>query len=115
MTFPVLKTAAAAQYPFERVVQFSTQAVRFLDGSRQSYRIYASGLRQWILKLDLLDEQELGEVIGFMEAQGSTPFAYTDPVSGTTAPKCVLSGEQFDAGMTDEMRGQARLVIEEIV
>ncbi len=32
-TFPVLKTGAAAQYPLDRGVRFSTQAVRFMDGS----------------------------------------------------------------------------------
>lgn len=114
MNFPVLKTSAVAQYPLGRGVQFSTRAVRFLDGSRQSFRLYGSGLRRWDVRLDQLDEQELGALIAFAEAQGSTPFAYTDPVTGTTAARCVISGGQFDAGMTGEMNGQARVVIQEI-
>ena len=70
-TFPVLKTGAVAQYPLERGVRFSTQAVRFMDGSRQRFRLYGPGLRRWTLKLDLLDEQELGAVISFVEQQTS--------------------------------------------
>jgi hypothetical protein len=114
MAFPLLKTSAVAQYPLERVQRFSTRTVSFLDGSRQSFCVYGGGLRRWCLRLDLLDESELGEVIAFAEAQGGTPFAYTDPITGTTATKCVISGEQFSTGMTGEMNGQARLLIEEI-
>lgn len=114
MTFPALKTGAVAQYPFERGVRFSTQAVRFLDGSQQRFRLYGNGLRRWTIKLDLLDEQELGAVIAFVEAQGSAVFAFIDPVSGATSSNCVISGEQFDATMTGEMMGQTAVLIEEI-
>ena len=48
-TFPYLKTGAAAQYPLDFGVRFATQAVRFLDGSQQSFRLYGSGLRRWTL------------------------------------------------------------------
>jgi hypothetical protein len=114
MTFPALKTGAVAQYPLERGVRFSTQAVRFLDGSQQRFRLYGNGLRRWTVKLNLLDEQELGAVIAFVEAQGSAVFAFTDPVSGTTASNCVISGEQFDAAMTSEAMGKTTVLIEEI-
>jgi hypothetical protein len=114
MTFPTLKTGAVAQYPLECGVRFSTQAVRFLDGSRQRFRLYGGGLRQWAVKLDLLDERELSAVIAFVEGQGSAVFAFTDPVSGSIAASCVISGEQFDATMTNEMSGRTTVVIEEI-
>ena len=39
-------------------------------------------------------------MIAFVEQQGSAPFAFTDPVTGAIAAKCVISGEQFDATMT---------------
>lgn len=114
MTFPVLKTAAVAQYPLGHGLRFSTLAVPFLDGSRQNFRLYGGGLRRWTVRLDLLDEQELGELIGFAEAQGGAPFAYVDPLTGTTAARCVISGDKFAAAMTGELDGQAQLVIEEI-
>jgi len=113
-TFPVLKTGAVAQYPLDRAVRFSTQAVRFMDGSQQRFRLYGAGLRRWTLKLDQLDEQELGAVIAFAEQQGSAVFAFTDPVTGENAATCMISGQQFDATMSREMNGQTTVVIEEI-
>jgi hypothetical protein len=114
MTFPLLKTGAVAQYPLERGARFSTQAVRFLDGSQQRFRLYGSELRRWAVKLELLDAQELSAVIAFVEAQGSAVFAFTDPVSGSTVSNCVISGEQFAATMTSETDGQTTVVVEEI-
>jgi hypothetical protein len=114
MNFPVLKTAAVAQYPLERSVEFATQSVRFLDGSQQRFRLYGTGRRRWAIKLDLLDEQELDAVIAFGEAQGSAVFAFADPISGTTVDKCIISRDRFDATMTGESVGQAVVEIEEI-
>ena len=113
-TFPTLKTGAPAQYPLERGVRYATQAVRFMDGSRQRFRLYGTGLRKWTLKLDQLDEGELGAVTEFVEQQGSAPFAFTDPTTGTVASKCVIAGYQLDTTMKQEMNGQTTVVIEEI-
>src|SRR5271166_1175125 len=96
-TFPILKTGAVAQYPLDRGVRFSTQAVRFLDGSRQRFRLIGTGLRRWTLKLALLDEEELGAVIAFVEEQTSATFAFTDPITGDNVAGCIVSGQQFDA------------------
>jgi hypothetical protein len=114
MSFPLLKTGAVAQYPLARSVRFSTQAVRFLDGSQQRFRLYGNGLRRWIVNLDLLDAQELSAVIAFVELQRSGIFAFTDPVTGSVATRCALASEQFDATMTNEASGQTTVVIEEI-
>src|SRR3954452_25337729 len=89
MAFPVLKTSAVAQYPLERSLRSSTQSVRFMDGGRQSFPMRGRTLRSWNVRLDLLDEQELGELIAFADAQGGTPFAYTDPVTGAEVPRCI--------------------------
>ena len=115
MIFPILKTGAVAQYPLGRSVRFATQAVRFMDGSQQRFRLYGPGLRRWTVQLDLLDEQELAALIAFVESQGGVAFPFTDPVSGTVAANCVISGETFDATMTGEMNGQASILIEEIL
>ena len=114
MNFPTLKTGAAAQYPLDYGVRFSTQAVRFMDGSQQRFRLYGTGLRRWTLKLDMLDEQELGEVIAFVEQQGNAPFAFTDPATGAVASTCVISGQQLDVTMKSELSGQTTVTIEEI-
>jgi hypothetical protein len=114
MAFPTLKTGAVAQYPLDRGFRFRTQAVRFMDGSQQRYRIYGANLRQWLVKLDLLDEQELGALIVFVEQQGGATFAFTDPVTGDNVATCIISGQSFAGGMTDEMNAQATVLIEEI-
>jgi hypothetical protein len=113
-TFPALKTGAVAQYPLVRGVRYSTEAVRFMDGSQQRFRLSGAGLRRWTVKLDQLDETELGAVIAFVEQQQSATFSFTDPVTGDNVAPCAISGNLFSAGMTREMSGQASLVIEEI-
>lgn len=114
MTFPLLKTGAVAQYPLDRGTLFSTQAVRFLDGSQQKFRLCGMGLRRWRVSLDLLDEEELCALIDFVDAQGSGTFAFTDPISGQTTATCVLATQQFDAAMQAELRGQASIEIQEV-
>jgi hypothetical protein len=113
-TFPILKTGALAQYPLARGVRYSTQAVQFMDGSRQRFRLYGNGLRRWTVRLDQLDETELGAVIAFVEQQVGANFTFTDPATGDNVANCAISGEQFTAGMTREINGQATLLIEEI-
>ena len=114
-TFPtLLKTRAVAQYPLSRTASLSTQAVRFLDGSRQTYQIGGAGLRSWVIKLDLLDETEVSAVIAFAEQIGTGTFSFTNPVTGETAAKCVLAGEQLETSLVDELRGKLMLGIEEV-
>ena len=115
MIFPALKTGAVAQFPLGRSVRYSTQAVRFMDGSQQKFRLNGYGLRRWTVKLDQLDETELSALIDFVDAQGSATFSFTDPTTGSAVANCVIGGEQFDATLTGEMIGQASIVIEEIV
>jgi hypothetical protein len=112
--FPTLKSGAVAQYPLQAGSRYSTQSVRFLDGSRQCYRIQAPALRRWTIQLTQLDETELSEVVAFVEQQWLAPFAFTDPISGQTANQCIISGEKMQSGMKQEADGQATLVIEEI-
>jgi hypothetical protein len=114
-TFPtLLKTGSVAQYPLSRVTNLATQAVRFLDGSQQTYQLNGAGLRNWTVNLDLLDETELSAVIAFAEQTGTGTFSFTNPVTGETAAKCVISGAQLDAALVNELDGQTTLGIEEV-
>ena len=114
-TFPMLlKTGAIAQYPLSRVSSVATQAVQFLDGSQQTYQLSGAGLRSWSLNLDLLDETELAAIVAFAEQIGTGTFSFTNPVTGETAAKCVLSGEQLETSLVDELSGKATLGIEEV-
>jgi hypothetical protein len=113
-TFPALRTGAVAQYPLDSSVRFQTQSVRFMDGSRQRFRLYGSGLRRWTIRLDLLDEQELATLTAFTEQQGTAIFPYTDPVTGDQVASCIISGQIYGSGMADEMNANATVEIEEV-
>jgi hypothetical protein len=114
-TFPILlKTGAIAQYPFSRETTLATQAVRFLDGSRQTFQLSGAGLRSWTVNLDLLDETELSAIVAFAEQIGTGTFSFTNPVTGETAAKCVIAGEQLETSLVFELRGNASLGIEEV-
>jgi hypothetical protein len=112
--FPILKTGAIAQYPLVRGIRYATQSVRFMDGTRQRFRLQPNGLRRWTVALSQLDETELGAVIAFVEQQGSATFTFSDPVTGDTVSNCAISGEHVMAGMTREMNGHTTLLIEEM-
>jgi hypothetical protein len=114
-TFPtLLNTGAIAQYPLSKAVSLSTQSVRFLNGSRQTYQLAGAGLRSWIIKLDLLDETEVSAVIAFAEQIGTGAFSFTNPVTGETAAKCVIAGERLETSLLDELHGKVTLGIEEV-
>ncbi|HVV45658.1 MAG TPA: hypothetical protein VHC72_10640 [Bryobacteraceae bacterium] len=114
-TFPTfLKTGAVAQLPLARATKFVTQSVRFLDGSRQTYSITGAGLRRWELHLNRLDEAELAAVMAFAEEIGTGSFSFTDPVTGETAAKCVISGWLLATSLAGDLDGTATLGIEEV-
>ena len=114
-TFPTLRTGAVAQYPLERAVHFPVQSVRFLNGSRQSYRLSGRGLRKLTIHLDLLDEAEVAALIAFADAQGSHAFDFTDPVTGVAVSKCVIGQNQFRAGLDARQEGWSEVFIEEVL
>lgn len=114
-SFPaLLKTGAVAQYPLRRTASLTTQSVRFLDGSRQTYALSGAGLRAWLVNLDLLDETETAAVIAFAEQTGTGTFSFTDPVTGETAAKCVIADGELATELKYELRGAAILGIEEV-
>ena len=54
-------------------------------------------------------------VIEFVEQVESACFSFTDPVTGDSIAKCILAGDTFEASLQNEMTGQARLIIQEIL
>ena len=114
-TFPVLRTGAVTQYPLELTSTFRTEAVQFLDGSRQCYRLFGAPLRQWQISLDLLDDAELAAVNGFAFSNGSSVFSFIDPVSGASVPKCVIAGDRYELTAKAEMQSGVKLLIQEIL
>ena len=112
-TFPVLKTGALVQYPLSVVTRFATEEVYFLDGSRHVFPLQ-SPLRKWIVRLDQLDPDEMTAVAAFVEAWVGGTFSFTDPGSGSIAPKCVLQGGGVEFQTVEELRSRVQMTIEEV-
>jgi len=94
-------------------LQFSTDIVRFLDGTEQRYRDYPALLHRWVIQLDLLDESELAAYDQFFVSnQGSFgSFSFTDPWDGTVYPNCSLAKDTFGFEVRGEMRGKTTVTV----
>jgi len=114
-SFPALKTGAIAQYPSDRTRQFSTQVYRFLDGSEQRFAAFSAALRQWTIRLDLLDEAELVALEEFFvseEGRAGT-FSFTDPFDGTVYANCSFASDTLTAQFEGPMKGVTQLIVKE--
>lgn len=113
--FPTLKTGAVLQYPAERALEFSTEVLRFVDGSEQRFRGYGAPLRRWMVRLDLLDDAELKRMETFFEAsQGALgSFQFTDPRDGAVYANCSLEEDEMTIEFNAEQQGRTVLVVRE--
>jgi hypothetical protein len=114
-SFPALKTGVVAQYPTDRQKNFSTQVLRFLDGSEQRFPAYGATLRRWVIRLELLDEGELTNLGRFFEEQGGRAgvFSFTDPFDATVYPSCSFDADEFQAVFAGPQEGKASVTIRE--
>src|SRR5579875_3231125 len=92
-TFPVLSTGAVTQYPAEMSSGQGVQVIRFLDGTDQRFLAQPKALRQWQIRLELLNEAEIAQLeLFFTEVEGDgSSFTFPDPMSGTAVPNCYLA------------------------
>ena len=113
--FPALKTGVVAQYPSDRALRFSTQVLRFLDGSEQRFAGNGSPLRRWAIRLDLLDESELASLRQFFEGQEGRAgtFSFTDPWDGTVYASCSFDSDELALEYQEQARGKTTAVIKE--
>lgn len=114
-SFPALKTGAVAQYPSDRTTRFSTQVLRFLDGGEQRFRVFGAPLKKWLIRLELLDDQELAGLEEFFaEQQGQAgTFSFTDPWDGTTHANCSFESGTMTADYRGRGDGVASIVVRE--
>jgi len=101
------------QYPAQRGVQYSTVALRFVDGSEQRFRLYQAPLHQWVIQLSLLDQgefQELQEFFRSVDGQAEN-FSFTDPWDNTTYASCSLSSDSMGAILAGEWNGETSLTV----
>ncbi len=113
--FPLLKTGAVAQHPATRVIQHSTCVLRFVDGDEQRFRNYAQPLKQWTIRLGLLDDDEMNRLEEFFRSQQGRlgSFSFTDPWDGVVYNECSLERDSLTLNFQDIMRGQTVLVVKE--
>lgn len=113
--FPTLKTGAILQYPAQKEVSFATEVVQFVDGSEQRFREYQTRLHRWVIRLDLLDANELQVLRDFfrIQAGAADSFVFTDPWDGTTYANCRIEGEDIVEQLMDEMKGKTSLTVRE--
>lgn len=95
--FPVLSTDAVTQYPTGLTSRQSAQVIRFLDGSDQRYLMQKGILRQWEIRLDLLNETEIQQLEAFFtDVDGDyAMFTFPDPFSGSMVPFCRLASPEL--------------------
>ena len=96
-------------------MQFSNQALRFVDGTEQRYRCAAGALHSWVIRLSELDESEMAAVEAlFVQNQGQTAsFSFTDPWDETVYSNCSIKDGVLILESTAEFRGRTSLTIVE--
>jgi len=113
--FPALKTGAIAQYGSEKALRFATAVYRFIDQREQRFQLYSTGLRTWIVRLDLLDETEIMTLETFFIDQGgrSGSFQFEDPWTGIVYPNCRFGEDALALEYRGESRGKSTVTIVE--
>ena len=113
-TFPTLRTGAVLQYPSKRAIQYSTQVVRFVDGTEQRFRDYSAPIHRWIVSLSQLDETEVNTLREFFRILegGAESFSFTDPFDGTVYPDCSLESDMRE-GFAFEANVMTSFVVKE--
>ena len=113
--FPKLKTGAVAQYPVTRRLMYATEWLQFVDGSEQAYRLLPKAHREWVIRLERLDEAEVQALERFFVDMdgGHLSFTFTDPFDGSEHPDCSFDTDEFQFRVDDELKTGALLRIRE--
>ena len=114
-TFPRLKTNSVCQYPTERTTEFATSIFRFVDGSEQRFRNYATPLKSWGIELTLLDDVEMAKIEEFVaEQQGQYgSFSFTDPWDQATYTCCKIDNPEVVFRYEGPQNGRTSIIVRE--
>jgi hypothetical protein len=112
-TFPALNTGAVLQYPAQRSTTFSTQVLRFVDGTEQRFPAYGTALRRWVIRLDQLTKDEMNRIAGFYSVQDGAAgtFSFTDPWDGTVYSSCSFEDDDMTVTLSGENQLKTTLTI----
>jgi len=111
--FPSLNTGAVMQYPAQRTTEFSTEVLRFVDGAEQRFPGYGTLLRRWVIRLDLLTEDEMNRIASFYSVQAGAAgtFSFTDPWDGAVYSSCSFEGDELAGSLNSGDRQTTTLTI----
>ena len=103
------------QYPADRMRAYTTRVFKFVDGAEQRYREQSTPTKRWIIRLDLLSDEEANGVeqfcIGCQGRFGS--FSFTDPWDNTEHVDCSLDNDVLTVEQTGESHTQIVLIVRE--
>ena len=113
--FPQLRTGVVIQYPARRQYSFATRVLTFVDGTEQRFRISPAVLRSWVIRLNLLTEDELSNLREFFRSQAgeAQTFSFTDPWDDVEYENCTFEGDAFEAILRGEGQGDVNLIVRE--
>ena len=104
--FPILKTGAVAQDGSATVVRFGTHIVRFADGEEQRFRIGKGPRRRWMIRLELLTDEEAAALSAFLDARQGRHgiFSFFDPWDEVEYPDCSLESDDQEIVLREHAR-----------
>jgi Conserved hypothetical protein 2217 (DUF2460) len=104
--FPILKTGAVVQDGSATSVRFGTHIVRFADGAEQRFRERKGPRRRWMIRLELLTDEEAAALAGFLDARQGRhgSFAFFDPWDGVEYSNCSLESDSHEFDLREHAR-----------
>lgn len=101
--FPILKSGAVAQDGIRAGVRFATQVVHFAGGGEQRFRQRKAGLRQWVIRLEMLTDEESAALLAFLESRQGRHgvFSFFDPVDEVEYLNCSLETDNHVLELRD--------------
>ena len=104
--FPILKTGAVAQDGSTTAVRFGTRVVRFADGAEQRFRERKGPRRRWMIRLELLTDDEATALTAFLDARQGRhgSFSFFDPWGAVEYSDCSLEQDVQEVEMREHAR-----------
>lgn len=111
--FPTLSTGAVAQYPSAASVRYSTEVLRFVDGTEQRWPQAGAAVRTWTIHLSRVTEEEMAAIEEFFVSQQGRfgSFAFRDPFDGVVYGNCSFDADSLRSVLFDEESATSTLVV----
>ena len=92
-------------------IRFSTRVLRFTDGSEQRFRDSKGARRRWMIRLELLTDDESAALASFIEARQGRHgiFTFFDPWDEVEYPNCSLEQDSHEIEMRGHLRAAATI------